>query len=192
MTDIREPTVQDIPGIYRVCFETSDPQPEQNPELVGHVFSGAYVQAHPDYARVVADNRGVSGYLFGCPDTRAFEAWCDERWWPTLRAQYPLEGAPPADVEWTRALHNPERAPDELVAQYPSHLHIDLLPRAQGSGLGRVLVTWLCDKLAQQKSPGVHLGVGTDNTNATQFYEHLGFMISEVEPDVTWMVRALR
>lgn len=188
---MREPTVQDVPGIYRVCFETSVPPEGQNPDLVGHAFAGAYVEALRDYARVVIDSRGVCGYVFGCPDTRAFEAWSETHWWPALRAQYPLESAVEADAEWTRALHTPERAPDAVVAHYPSHLHIDLLPRAQGTGLGRELITWVCDRLAEQSSSGVHLGVGTDNLNAIQFYEHLGFTTLEVEPEVTWMARAL-
>jgi hypothetical protein len=33
-------------------------------------------------------------------------------------------------------IHRPELALDEVVAGYPAHLHLDLLPRFQGRGVG--------------------------------------------------------
>ncbi len=191
MTEIRQPGPDDASGVYEVCFETSDPEPGANRELVGHIYAGPYVTRHPDLARVVVDDLGVSGYVLGCPDSRAFEAWCEAEWYPALRAQYPVGSGGPADAEMIALIHTPPTAPEEVIAAYPAHLHIDLLPRTQGHGYGRTLIEWLCGELASRGIPGVHLGVGSDNPNAIAFYEHLGFTTSFDDGDTRWMVRSL-
>ena len=61
------------------------------------------------------------------------------------------------------------------MAGYPAHLHIDLLPRAQGQGHGRRLMTAMFDRLTAAGASGVHLGVRRTNTRAIAFYEKLGF-----------------
>lgn len=189
MTEIRQPGLPDLPGVYRVCFETSGSEPTANPDLVGHVYAGPYVARHPEFARVVADDLGISGYVLGCPDTRALEAWTAANWWPALREQYPVGGGLPVDAEMIGELHSPPVVPGEIVEQYPAHLHIDLLQRTQGHGYGRTLIEWVCGELAAAGAPGVHLGVGADNANAIAFYEHLGFETLRVDPGVRWMGR---
>jgi ribosomal protein S18 acetylase RimI-like enzyme len=54
-------------------------------------------------------------------------------------------------------------------------VHIDLLPRAQGQGLGRRMMTRMFEALAERGSPGVHLGLSPSNTGAFAFYRKLGF-----------------
>lgn len=191
MSEIRQPTLSDVPGAYRVCFETADPLPGQNPDLVGHIYAGPYLQHHPDLARVVVDDLGVSGYVLGCPDTRAFERWAEAEWWAPLRAQYPVGSGSIVDAEMIGMLHAAPTSPEQVVTAYPAHLHIDLLPRTQGQGLGRTLIEWLCAELADRGIPGVHLGVGSDNGNAIAFYEHLGFTTAFDDGDTRWMVREL-
>ena len=63
----------------------------------------------------------------------------------------------------------------EPYADYPSHLHIDLLVRAQHRGYGRRMMEQVMDKLCQRGSPGAHLGVSMVNTPAFGFYQRLGF-----------------
>ena len=62
-----------------------------------------------------------------------------------------------------------------LVGDFPSHLHIDLLPVAQGRGNGRRLLERLLAVLRADGSPGVHLGVSRRNVRAIGFYRALGF-----------------
>ena len=191
MRELRAAGDMDAPGAYRVCHETGDPNPGQNPDLLGHVYAGPYLFGQRDLARVVADDEGIAGYLFGCADTRAFERWCEERWWPVLRGQYPLASARAADRELVALLHEPPRSPEAVVRGHPAHLHIDLLERTRGQGYGRLLVDWLCAQLAGRGIPGVHLGVAADNENAIAFYGHLGFTALEGDDDTLWMVRRL-
>jgi ribosomal protein S18 acetylase RimI-like enzyme len=67
------------------------------------------------------------------------------------------------------------------LADYPAHLHIDLLPRIQQKGIGRNLMDALFAELARQKVRGLHLGVGSSNTGAVAFYKRTGFSVLEEE-----------
>lgn len=196
MTRIRPATLHDLPGAYRVCLLTADNGDDatsayRNPDLLGHVFVGPYIVGAPEHARVVADADGVAGYLFGATDTRAFAAWAEASWWPGLRAQYPPLDDGSRDAEAIRLLHEPPVAPDPIVAEYPSHLHIDLLARARGLGLGRVLIDGLLAELVARGSPGIHLEVGPTNDNAIAFYRHLGFEVLLPRADSIVMGRRL-
>ena len=180
MLEIRPATLHDLPGAYRVCLETADAGGDasgsyRNPDLLGHVFVGPYIVGAPELARVVADEDGIAGYLFGAADTHAFAAWAERSWWPPLRRQYPELADASPDAEAIGLIHRPPVAPDAVIADYPSHLHIDLLERARGRGLGRSLVDGLASDLRARGSSGVHLEVGTANENAIAFYRHLGF-----------------
>ncbi len=79
------------------------------------------------------------------------------------------------DEALVEQIHRPHRTDPSVLGDYPSHLHVDLLPSAQGGGNGRRLMEVLFDALRAAGSPGVHLGVAEDNASAIGFYEHLGF-----------------
>ncbi|MFC5832590.1 GNAT family N-acetyltransferase [Nonomuraea insulae] len=175
----------DLPGIYRVCLATGDSGRDAgplhaNPDLLGHVWAGPYPVADPGLTFVAADALGVAGYVLATADTVAFEAWRQEHWWPVLREQYPAELATdPGDgmIDWLSVAHLHRAAPpaEELYERYPAHLHIDLLPRAQGRGLGRALIGALFGALRARGVPGLHLGVGSGNPGAHAFYLRMGF-----------------
>ena len=184
MPSIRAASIRDLPGAYRVCLLTGDAGRDasaiyRNPELLGHVFVGPYVVGQPDLALVVADDAGIAGYLLAAADTRSFERWAEEHWWPPLRDQYPrlADGSPESAI--IELLHRPPSADDPMVVRFPAHLHIDLLERVRGQGYGRLLIERLLEELRRRGSPGVHLDVAIDNANAIAFYQHLGF--DEVE-----------
>lgn len=82
---------------------------------------------------------------------------------------------------WTRAqhvhswYHHPDYYCPDPYDRYPSHLHIDLLERAQGRGHGRQMLEKVMSSLRERGSPGAHLGVSFQNPTAVGFYERLGF-----------------
>jgi GNAT superfamily N-acetyltransferase len=108
----------------------------------------------------------------------------EEEWLPPLRTRYPRP-FPPARSEKEKEIigHIHERKyPVDISKQpwlkdYPAHLHIDLLPRIQGKGQGRVLIDKLFDELAQKGVCGLHLGVGSSNMSAVAFYRKMGFSV---------------
>jgi ribosomal protein S18 acetylase RimI-like enzyme len=180
MTTIRAATVQDLPGTYQVCLLTADAGRDasrmyRNPELLGHVFVGPYVVGQPELAAVVADGDGVAGYGLAAADTRAFEQWTEANWWPALRDNYPPRNDGSPEAVLISRIHAPPLASEDLLEDYPSHLHIDLLERVRGQGNGRLLIERMLTTLRQGGSAGVYLDVAADNANAIAFYRHLGF-----------------
>jgi ribosomal protein S18 acetylase RimI-like enzyme len=181
MAEVRRYRPEDLDDLYRVCLETGDAGNDatalhDDPDLLGHVYVGAYATFEPELAFVVEDGRGVGGYVLGALDTAAFDARLEDEWWPPLRRRYPL---PPSGTEHDALLvhliHSPHRRTGPLLGSHPSHLHIDLVERCQGAGHGRRLMNTLLDTLRAAGSPGVHLGVSTRNERAIGFYRRLGF-----------------
>lgn len=173
-------------AMYDICVRTADAGGDarplhSDPDLPGHVWAGAYVTLEPEHAFVLVDGDGDGGdvpigYVIGALDSRSFEARCERAWWPSLRKRYPVAwGETERDRLEIGFIHAPPTASDEVVADYPSHLHIDLLPAAQGRGAGRRLIETLVASLSADGSPGVHLGVAVRNENARAFYERVGF-----------------
>lgn len=129
---------------------------------------------------MVEDAEGVGGYILGAPDTRRFEAALEAKWWPPLRTRY---ADPPRDTRgnWTRdqwrawQIHHPFVTPAWLAEPFPSHLHIDLLPRLQGRGVGRRMIDRWLDTVRALGSTGAHLGVGPANSRAAGFYRAYGW-----------------
>ncbi|MBD3779670.1 MULTISPECIES: GNAT family N-acetyltransferase [unclassified Cellulomonas] len=172
----------DLAGMYRVCLLTGDVGADgtrfyRDPDLLGHVYAAPYPVADPGLTWVVTDEDGVAGYVVGTADSQAFARWQEDVWWPPLRERYPLrpEVAGLRDHDLLRTIHDGSRYEEELTAAYPAHLHIDLLPRAQGRGLGRTLIETLTGALRGRGVPGVHLKVSEQNTGAIAFYARVGF-----------------
>lgn len=189
--------IHDMPALYRICLQTAMNGNDASeyftdPDLVGHVFAGPYLVGDGAFGFVAVDDDGVAGYILGAADTVRFDDWAERRWWPALRKRYPdrpaddtppAEGAPEPADRLVAQIHRPAAAEADIVCDYPAHLHIDLLPRAQGTGAGRRLIDAFVDELAGRGVPGVHLGVSTANRHAVGFYRHLGFETLRERPD---------
>lgn len=187
----------DAASLYDICLRTGASGQDASsryadPELLGHVYVGPYLKLAPEFAFVVED-RDVTGYVVGAPDTHAFESSCEQHWWPPLRDRYP----PPApadrspDADMVRLVHEPPHAAEPVLDAYPAHLHIDLLPRSQGQGYGRRLLDVLFAAFARAAVPGVHLGVGAGNHRAIAFYRRMGFEELDRSPGSIVMARPL-
>lgn len=196
MSTIRAPRFADTAGVYRVCFETGF-TPERiaegrpSPELLGQVWAGPYLAFAPEWCRVVVDAHGVAGYLLAVPSTGAFERWAAASWWPPLRAEHRVDdpALSPADRATAALLVTPPASPPALLEAFPAHLHIDFLDRLRGRGFARTLIDDLVERLRSAGVPGVHLGVGRDNTNAIGLYTHLGFAELQRDDGTVWMGR---
>lgn len=186
---LRPASPADRPAVEAICIATGDDGRDArglfgHPELLAHLWASPHLIADPALATIVEDEHGPAGYLVATADTLGFERWCEQHWWPALRQRYPIDEAwGDRDRELVALVHEPDATPASLAAAYPAHLHINLLPRAQGSGLGRVLIDRLLTQLRGRGVRGVHLGVSPTNTRAIRFYEHLGFERHSVEAD---------
>ncbi|MFB8230730.1 GNAT family N-acetyltransferase [Cellulosimicrobium sp. NPDC055967] len=172
----------EVDRLYEICLRTGASGADAtalytDPRLLGEVYLGAYLALEPSLAFVVEVDGVAAGYVLGARDTTAFEARSEREWWPPLRERYPLGSFPEGsrDEALVRQIHRPHRTDPSVLRDYPAHLHVDLLPAAQGGGNGRRLMDALFDALRAAEVKGVHLGVAEDNVSAIGFYEHLGF-----------------
>lgn len=192
VTTMREGTLHDFPGVYRVCRLTGHAGRDAtsrhaDPDLLGHLWAGPYLAFPEAVTRVIHDDQGVAGYCLAVPDAAAFEHWLDTVWLPPLRERLPLgSGATEADRALVARIHQTPRSDAALLAEHPAHLHVDLLPRLQGQGWGRRIMDEVVGELSREGVPGIHLGVDPGNTAAPGFYQRLGFRPVTGPPGARW------
>jgi ribosomal protein S18 acetylase RimI-like enzyme len=176
----------DLDALYRICLQTDDDGKDatslyRDPRLPGHLYAAPYGVLEPSLAFVAEDSAGVGGYIVGALDSQAFEERRERQWWPGLRRRYPQPLPETPAQRWTPdqrmayRIHHPWRAPADLAERYPSHLHINLVPRLQARGYGKSLIKTMIEELCAQGSGGLHLHVNPGNQRAASFYRHIGF-----------------
>jgi ribosomal protein S18 acetylase RimI-like enzyme len=203
MVDVRPLQPCDVDALHAISLATGLAGGDasslySDPKLVGHIYSAPYARLQPDLCLVAEDEAGVAGFVVGTADTSAWETRLEREWWPRLRQQYPAPDEARM-AEWTHdqrrifMIHQPKPTPAAVVRSYPSHLHLNLLPRLQGSGTGsRMFAAWLSLASARGIGP-MHVGVNRTNTRAVGFWRRLGFIeldIAEARAGRTiWMGR---
>jgi GNAT superfamily N-acetyltransferase len=182
---IRPARSGDEAGAYYVCLKTGDYGQDgekfyrDDPEALGRIFVGPYLAFEPELSLILEDGEGICGYALSAFDSKEFYLRYESEWRPGVCAKFP---APQGDPnKWTRlqqvyqCYHNPDYFCPEPYKDFPSHLHIDLLPRAQRLGYGRRMLDKVMDRMRQRGSRGAHLGVSAFNTAAFGFYQRIGF-----------------
>ena len=183
MVEIRAFRLDDLNDLYRICLETAaggGAAAYRDPKLVGHVYAAPYALLSPQSVFVAEDSLGVGGYIVGTPDTSHFEARLEAEWWPGLRGVYSDPSATSRaglskDQLMMHRIYHPPHTPSEIVDSYPSHLHINLLARLRGQGIGRRLMDQWLRTIQEMGSRGAHLAVGAANLRAIRFYRACGF-----------------
>jgi ribosomal protein S18 acetylase RimI-like enzyme len=146
------------------------------------IWIAPYLKGEPESTFVATVDGNVVGYLTGCVDTERFKGPDAVmmrqimRYWLLYRpgvAGFLWRGMlDQARDRWrgheaiSGVLHDP---------RWPSHLHINLLPEARGTGLGRALMERWFERLKAVGSPGCHLGVIEENQRAVGFFTAMGF-----------------
>ena len=188
---IRPYRASDLDALYEICLKTGESGQDathlyRDPKIIGHIYAGPYGVLEPQNCFVAEDADGVGGYIIGTRDTFAFEKKQAAEWWPDLRARYADPGAPREDFtpdeRMAYLIHHPPRTPRRVSEPYPAHLHIDLLPRFQGIGLGKRMIDMFRAHMASAGAPALHLGVGPKNERGVRFYRAYGFHVIEQLP----------
>lgn len=181
--NIRNYHPSDLTTLYRICLWTGKSgndasQLYEDPDLLGHFYLGPYALLEPDLCFVLTADKAPCGYIIGTYDSKEFYRKCEKEWFPILREKYKL----PAEDDISKAasiirlIHQGHKPKTELL-EYPAHLHIDILPIAQGKGLGRKLIEIFINQLKRKNITALHFEVGKTNKNAIAFYSHIGFHI---------------
>ena len=142
------------------------------------IWTAYYTDKEPESLFVAVKGEEVVGYLTGCVDSRRAPSPA----WAITRAdiRYALYLRPgTAGFFWRGILDTlvergtPKGQLDD--PRWPSHLHINLLPEARGSGVGDALMEAWFARLHELGSPGCHLGTLHENERAIRFFERHGF-----------------
>jgi ribosomal protein S18 acetylase RimI-like enzyme len=183
---IRPYQPSDLPALYQICLETGDSGADattlyQDPKLLGHFYAAPYGVLEPDLCFLLEDEFGVCGYIVAVANSEDFSKRLETDWFLPLRQQYPMPDPndQSRDAAMIRLIHKGYQPDPQICLEYPAHLHIDLLARAQKKGQGKRLMHTLFAALRQKNVSGVHLGVGSRNQNGIAFYQHIGFTCLE-------------
>lgn len=189
----------DRENLFDICMRTAEAGGDarhlyRDQDLMPNIFAAPYVYLEPELAFVVDNGTRAVGYIVGTSDTPRFVKEYRERWLPLVRDQHPAPVGKPTtrDEQMAALLHWPERMLVPEMADYPAHLHIDLLPEYQGQGYGRALSFTFFDALAAAGARRVHLAMLSENTGARRFYDRIGFHELTVEgtaPLLTYLGR---
>lgn len=178
---IRPATEADLPALSEICLRTANAGRDgsalySDPLLPGYLWSVPYAKFEPAFAFVLAEGAAAFGYVLGAGDTATFHDRLAAEWWPWVRSQVAGRVATaPGDAHALARIAEPEAGRPWLQADYPAHLHINLLPAAQSAGWGRKMIETELAALRARGVRGVHLGVMPDNLRALGFYRRLGF-----------------
>ena len=187
---VRKFEEKDRSDLYHVCLATGDSGANavhlyNQKDMLGEIYVGPYLTFQPDLSFTLIQD-GVAGYALAALDTTSFENTLSEKWWPMILEKY--NGLSPENFNEREKnlfsyIQNPPLRPKKFVDQYPSHLHIDLLEKAQGRGIGKAMMLIVLETLREQGSKGVHLGMGAQNSRAFTFYTKLGFTLLDKNDD---------
>jgi ribosomal protein S18 acetylase RimI-like enzyme len=190
---VRRALAADRDGAFRVCLLTGDAgadatsQYPTDPDALGKRWVGPYLDLEPDFAFVLTDaHDSVVGYCLAARESRDFARRLREAYLPLLRAAHtdPIAEGKEDEAMWTPEEHVYHELHETMageppagldLSQYPSHLHIDLLPVAQGCGQGLRMMQNQLRTLRERGSPGVYLQMHESNARARRFYAKLGF-----------------
>ena len=187
---IRPAQPRDHEQIARICRLTGATGEDatglfSNDTTLSDVYATPYLHGPATFCLIWDVDGEARGYVLGTSDTRAFQTWFVDEWWPSRAEIHPIRAA---GDEWLiPAAADPHRMLIAQLNDYPAHLHIDLLPDQQGRGAGRQLIEAATSFAASGGAPGIHLVAEKANAGAQAFYPRVGFVaVSEDDASVTF------
>jgi ribosomal protein S18 acetylase RimI-like enzyme len=198
MPHIRPYAPKDRDDVFRVCHKTGYFGEDaslhfKDTVLFGTIFVSYYIDVEPENAFVATDDDRTVGYIVGTADTLAQKASFDRAVMPKIlkRLFTSTVFRHPADALFLLGLRGYEDFEETLYSEnllndYPAHLHINLMAGYQRRGLGEQLIHTFEDHMRQKGVPGIHLVTSTLNTKAVPFYDKLGYRVVKELPNFLW------
>lgn len=179
MISIRKYEEKDSDGVRFTCLNSDDAvMSDELCEFILHTFCDYYIEHEPENCFVLDDNGKAVGYIICTEDYDKFKEIFDREYLPLNKD---LGDELYQWAEDSTVLQN------KYKADYPAHLHIDILPEYQRQGWGGKLLNALFEHLRSKGIKGVMLTAGTDNINAGSFYKKYGFEYLEtLDTDVAF------
>lgn len=185
---IRSYKSADTSAVYEICLKTGNSGQDathlfSDPLVLGHIYVGPYMEFEPQSVFILEDDQGLCGYIMGVLDSQTYYQWMHSEWLPKIRVNYKKPTGNPDTWDETEKITDLLFHPvsQRLLPDYPAHLHIDLLSRAQGKGQGKLMMDRFIDYLRYNKIPGLYLDLSSSNDRAFNFYRKYG--IEELDRD---------
>ncbi|WP_332702605.1 GNAT family N-acetyltransferase [Devosia sp.] len=194
MVALRPYRPDDLEALYEICLVTGDSGDDASPlhndrKVIGHLYSAPYGVLEPEQVILAEDEQGVAGYIVGTFDSDGFAARLEREWWPALRQHYagvPASELTETDRQRIGAIVEPSFNPPGIVARYPAHIHMNLLPRLRGQRVGSALLErWIAQARAAGVR-GIHLGANAKNTGGIAFWTRSGFEPLQSNDRTVW------
>jgi len=198
-TTVRKYQPRDEPAIQAITYQTGF----KGKGLAGRnyfddqrlwfmIFIYYYVRYEPEHCFVAVDTAtdDLIGFICGTPDTHTQAQRFKRKVIPRIITRtffytswrYPRTFRNCLKMVSMLKFQDPA-AEAQIVAQYPGHLHINLLPDYHRLGLGSQLITTFEDHLRALGVPGLHLETTKHNHKAVPFYKKHGYsIVREVGP----------
>ena len=190
---IRQASISDLPYINEICLKTGlggndASESVSDKHIIAQYFATPYLYFEIDSCFVLENKSAPVGYILGVKSTIRFNHWMNKAWLPDVRKLYPASMKSISNFEkfLIDLIHKDCNLPD-FLNDYPSHLHIDLLPIAQQKGYGKKLIMTFISNLKASGSSGLHLAVGIKNKSAIAFYKAIGFEVLKKESKSLFM-----
>ena len=178
---IRSYKSTDTSVAYKICLKTGNSGQDathlfSDPLVLGHIYVGPYMEFEPQSVFILEDDQGPCGYIIGVLDSQTYYQWMHSEWLPKIRVDYKKPTGNPDTWDETEKITDLLFHPvsQRLLPDFPAHLHIDLLSRAQGKGQGKLMMDRFIDYLRYNNIPGVHLELSSSNDRAFNFYRKYG------------------
>ncbi|KAJ3716640.1 acyl-CoA N-acyltransferase [Lentinula raphanica] len=188
---IREARETDADAVSRICLLTAKGGQSADDlhdfkELPGLTYAVPYVKLPTTLGFVLVDDHNSSsdddpgevvGYVLASRNSREFDHYTAEHWWPALAEKYPPSLAKkPADKEFMEFFSNPHGKSDARVSYGAANMHINMLEPYQRQGWGSKLIGKIVEALRKEDPDGgVTLGMDPRNLGVRAFYEKFGF-----------------
>jgi len=146
------------------------------------VYLDPYMDLAPDSLFLAVLDGALVGYLTGCLDSSALPGESERMVRAIRKHRLILRRGPAAffarsTVDAAMAAVRRRPIPGDFTdPRWPAHLHINLEPRARGTGAADSLMEEWFARLRATGSPGCHLQTLCENTRAVRFFQRMGFV----------------
>ncbi|MBQ8210256.1 MAG: GNAT family N-acetyltransferase [Clostridia bacterium] len=185
MLHIRKYEEKDFDNVRYVCLNSDGGGMEEKLcKCILHTFCDYYIEKEPENCFVLDDDGKAVGYIICTQNYDSYKEVFDREYLPLNKHL--------GDVLYNWAKDS-TILQNKYKADYPAHLHIDLLPAYQRQGWGGKLISALSEHLRSKGIKGVMLTAGTENVNAGNFYKKYGFEQLEIlNTDVAFGMKLIK
>lgn len=184
-TQVRAFCPQDRPGLAELFERAGKGSPTESlwgdPASEADVYLNPYLDHEPESVFIATMDDEPVGYLVGTVGAGALPS--EDALLARAIREHRLMLKPAALRFFARssldllgaAVRRKARAGELVDPRWPAHLHLNVEPRARGTGLARELVETFVRRLHTERVPGVHLQTLVENTRAVRFFSARGF-----------------